>query len=128
MMIQELERDELSSLSARIRDQLAESCPGLSEETRAVFAIQIAIAETRPSVGGVRELGEDPALAPRPRHETDELGVGDRPRERRQPADDPGGEDLRRREEHGQRLAARLYCRTASGTKTASSPTIQMSV
>lgn len=57
-MIQHLERDELSSLAARIRDQLAHSCPGLSEETRAVFAIQIAIAETRSCAsGGVRELG-----------------------------------------------------------------------
>jgi hypothetical protein len=46
-MKQQTERDELSSLAARIRDQLALSCPGLSPETRAVFAIQIAIAETR---------------------------------------------------------------------------------
>jgi hypothetical protein len=57
-MTQQTERDELSSLAARIRDQLAQSCPGLTEETRAVFAIQIAIAETRAaSTGAPRELG-----------------------------------------------------------------------
>jgi hypothetical protein len=58
-MTQQTERDELSSLAARIRDQLAQSCPGLSEETRAVFAIQIAIAESRAAMenGEPRELG-----------------------------------------------------------------------
>jgi hypothetical protein len=58
-MKQQTERDELSSLAARIRDQLAQSCPGLSEETRAVFAIQIAIAATRAAAdsGAPRELG-----------------------------------------------------------------------
>lgn len=58
-MIQQVERDELSGLAARIRDQLAQSCPGLSEETRAVFAIQIALAEIRPSTAnmGCREIG-----------------------------------------------------------------------
>ena len=58
-MTLQAERDELSSLAARIRDQLADSCPGLSEETRAVFAIQIAIAETRAATAATasRELG-----------------------------------------------------------------------
>ena len=58
-MTQQTERDELSSLAARIRDQLSQSCPGLTEETRAVFAIQIAIAETRAATenGAPRELG-----------------------------------------------------------------------
>jgi hypothetical protein len=59
-MKQQTERDELSSLAARIRDQLAHSCPGLSPETRAVFAIQIAIAETRSTTangGASTELG-----------------------------------------------------------------------
>jgi hypothetical protein len=58
-MTQQTARDELSSLAARIRDQLAQSCPGLSEETRAVFAIQIAIAETRAAMvnEAPRELG-----------------------------------------------------------------------
>jgi hypothetical protein len=58
-MAQQTDRDELSSLAARIRDQLAQSCPGLSEETRAVFAIQIAVAETRSALtnGAPRELG-----------------------------------------------------------------------
>jgi hypothetical protein len=58
-MTQLTDRDELSSLAARIRDQLAMTCPRLSEETRAVFAIQIAIAEFRPTVatGSPNELG-----------------------------------------------------------------------
>jgi hypothetical protein len=58
-MTQQTERDELSSLAARIRDQLGQSCPGLTEETRAVFAIQIAIAETRAATENraPRELG-----------------------------------------------------------------------
>jgi hypothetical protein len=58
-MTQLTERDELSSLAARIRDQLAHTCPRLSEETRAVFAIQIAIAEFRSTVaaGAATELG-----------------------------------------------------------------------
>jgi hypothetical protein len=58
-MTQQAERDGLSSLAMNIRDQLAHSCPGLSEETRAVFAIQIALAEIRSSsgLGGSRELG-----------------------------------------------------------------------
>jgi hypothetical protein len=58
-MTQQTERDELSSLAARIRDQLAQTCPRLSGETRAVFAIQIAIAETRAAMenGAPRELG-----------------------------------------------------------------------
>lgn len=58
-MIQRTESERLSWLAARIRDQLAPLCPGLSEETRAVFAIQIAIAEFRPAVArqGPTELG-----------------------------------------------------------------------
>ncbi|MFL5520070.1 MAG: hypothetical protein ACJ8B6_03985 [Gemmatimonadales bacterium] len=49
----------MSSLAARIRDQLAVTCPRLSDETRAVFAIQIAIAEHRSTVqaGASTELG-----------------------------------------------------------------------
>ena len=57
-MTQQAEHDELSSLAARIRDQLAQSCPGLSEETRAVFAVQIALAESRPAASSpAREIG-----------------------------------------------------------------------
>jgi hypothetical protein len=58
-MTQLTERDELSSLAARIRDQLALLCPGLTDETRSVFAIQIAIAEFRcaAGTGGPTELG-----------------------------------------------------------------------
>ena len=48
-MPQLTERDELSALAAQIGDQLALVCPRLSDETRAVFAIQIAIAELRPA-------------------------------------------------------------------------------
>jgi hypothetical protein len=58
-MKQQTQQDGLASLAARIRDQLAQSCPGLSAETRSVFAIQIAIAESRVAMDRdvSRELG-----------------------------------------------------------------------
>jgi hypothetical protein len=44
--------DQLSSLAATIRDELARLCPALSQETRTLFAVQIAVAELRAARGG----------------------------------------------------------------------------
>jgi hypothetical protein len=49
-------RTEYSVLAERIDDQLAESCPDLSEESRRAFAAQIAVAQLRSADGRTARL------------------------------------------------------------------------